>query len=234
MLRQPTLALAATLLVACSDDSAPPPTLPGEAPAAEASYEGAAPLEIPDDAPRVVVLGDSLAAGLHLSIEQAFPAELQRLLVERGAPFHLTNAGVSGDTSAGGLARVDWILRSLPDVVVVELGANDGLRGQPPEAVEANLRGVVEALRAGGAKVLLLGLRMPPSLGPDYAKAFDAVYPRVAAALDVPFVPFFMEGVAGVPELNLGDGMHPTPEGHRILARNVAPALEELLGTIER
>ena len=234
MARPITSLVLALALVACSDEPSAPPALPGEAPAAEASEGVAAALEIPADAPRVLVLGDSIAAGLHLSIDQAFPTELQRILFERGVPFQLTNAGVSGDTSAGGLARVDWILRSAPDVVIVELGANDGLRGQPPEAIEQNLRAAIEKLRAGGAKVLLLGLRMPPSLGPDYAEAFDAVYPRVAEALDVPFVPFFMEGVAGVPELNLGDGIHPTPEGHRILARNVAPALEQLLGTIER
>lgn len=230
-LAAPLVALA--VFAACSDEPSAPPALPGEAPAAEATDEVAAPLAIPEDAPRVLVLGDSIAAGLHLSIDQAFPAELQRLLVERGAPFHLTNAGVSGDTSAGGLARVDWVLRSEPDVVVVELGANDGLRGQPPEAIEENLRGVVAKLREGGARVLLLGLRMPPSLGPDYAAEFDAVYPRVAEALEVPFVPFFMEGVAGVDALNLGDGIHPTPEGHRILASNVAPALEELLASLD-
>lgn len=224
--------LLAALLAACSREPADAPSLPGEAPAAEATASAAARLEIPADAPRVLVLGDSLAAGLHLSIEQAFPAELQRILFERGVPFHLVNAGVSGDTTAGGLARVDWVLRSRPDVVVVELGANDGLRGQPPDAIEQNLRAVVEACRAGGARVLLLGLRMPPSLGPDYARSFDAVYPRVAEALDVPFVPYFMEGVAGVPEMNLSDGMHPTPEGHRRLAANVAAELERLLGDL--
>ena len=228
MLRRTTL-LALAALAACSREPSDPPALPGEAPDAEASDAPRAALEIPADAPVVLVLGDSIAAGLHLSLEQAFPAVLQRLLVERGTPFRLVNAGVSGDTSAGGLARVDWVLRSHPDVVVVELGANDGLRGQPPEAIEANLRGVVEACRKGGAEVLLLGLRMPPSLGPDYARAFDAVYARVAEALDVAFVPYFMEGVGGVPELNLDDGMHPTPEGHRRLAENVAPALQRLL-----
>jgi acyl-CoA thioesterase-1 len=229
MVRVPEIAALLALLAACSREASDAPALPGEAPAAEASASAGARLEIPADAPRVLVLGDSLAAGLHLSIEQAFPAELQRLLHGRGVPFHLVNAGVSGDTTAGGLACVDWVLRSRPDVVIVELGANDGLRGQPPESLEQNLRAVVEACRAGGAKVLLLGLRMPPSLGPDYARSFDAVYPRVAEALDVPFVPYFMEGVAGVPEMNLADGMHPTPEGHRRLAANVAGELERLL-----
>lgn len=228
MRRRRTL-LALVALAACAREPDDPPALPGEAPAQAASEASQQALEIPADAPVVLVLGDSIAAGLHLSLEQAFPAVLQRLLAERGAPFQLVNAGVSGDTTAGGLARVDWVLRSRPDVVVVELGANDGLRGQPPEAIEQNLRAVVEACRAGGAEVLLLGLRMPPSLGPDYARDFDAVYPRVAEGLGVAFVPFFMEGVAGVPELNLDDGIHPTPAGHRRLAENVAPALQDLL-----
>jgi acyl-CoA thioesterase-1 len=231
-MRRRITVLALVALAACSNEPSDPPALPGEAPAAGA-YDAPQPaLEIPSDAPLVLVLGDSIAAGLHLTLDQAFPAVLQRLLVERGTPFQLVNAGVSGDTTAGGLARVGWVLRSRPDVVVVELGANDGLRGQPPEAIEQNLRAVVEACRAGGAEVLLLGLRMPPSLGPEYAREFDAVFPRVAEALDVAFVPYFMEGVGGVAELNLDDGIHPTPEGHRRLAENVAPELERLLESL--
>lgn len=221
--------LALVGLPACSGERGDPPALPGEAPAPEAVGEALEKLEIPADAPLVLVLGDSLAAGLHLSLDQAFPAVLQRSLFERGTAFRLVNAGVSGDTTAGGLARVEWVLKSRPDVVVVELGANDGLRGQPPEALEQNLRGVIEACQTGGAKVLLLGLRMPPSLGPGYVRDFEAVYPRVAEALDVAFVPYFMEGVAGVPDMNLSDGMHPTPQGHRRLAENVAPELLRLL-----
>jgi acyl-CoA thioesterase-1 len=229
--------LAAPLVGACSDGgaSAPAPAaLPGEAPAADAGALAAAAPEVPADAPLVVFLGDSIAAGLHLSASEAFPAVLQRELVELDLPFRLVNAGVSGDTSAGGLRRVDWILRQAPDVVVVELGGNDGLRGQSPEGVEANLREIVARCRAAGAEVLLLGVRLPPSLGPDYVAAFDALYPRLAGELDLAFVPHFLDGVGGVPELNLEDGLHPTAEGHRRIAERVAPALASLLGRIER
>jgi acyl-CoA thioesterase-1 len=199
----------------------------GPAPGGEAA-PAPAPLDVPEDAPLVVFLGDSISAGLHLPADRAFPAVVQRRLHEQGVPFRLVNAGVSGDTSAGGLARVDWVLRQDPDVLVVELGGNDGLRGLPLDSIEANLRGICERARAKGARVLLLGVRIPPSYGP-YAADFDAIYERIAADLDVRLVPFFMEGVGGVAEQNLEDAMHPTPEGHATIAENVATALRELL-----
>jgi acyl-CoA thioesterase-1 len=155
-------------------------------------------------------LGDSIAAGLHLPGDQAFPAVLAHDLAQRGKPFQLLNAGVSGDTTAGGLRRVDWILKQKPDVVVVELGANDAMRGIAPEVVEQNLRAILEKVKASGAKALLLGMRIPESYGQEHAQAFEAVYPRVAQELGVAFLPFFMDGVAGVTELNLPDGIHPT------------------------
>jgi acyl-CoA thioesterase-1 len=136
------------------------------------------------------------------------------------------NAGVSGDTSAGGLRRLAWLLKQKPDVVVVELGANDGLRGQPLAGVEANLRDIVARSRAAGARVLLVGLRVPPSLGGDYARDFAAIYPRLARELDVPLVPFLLEGVAGDPDLNLPDGIHPNAEGQRRVAELMLPHLE--------
>jgi len=231
------VALALLLAGACSEGdaaSAPPRSLPGEAPAAEAGAGGVEAPDVPADAPLVVFLGDSISAGLHLSASQAFPAVVQRELFDAGVPFRLVNAGVSGDTSAGGLRRIDWILQQQPDVVVVELGGNDGLRGQPPEAVEENLRGIVDRCREAGAEVLLLGVRLPPNLGPDYVAGFEAVYPRLAEELDLAFVSHFLDGVGGVPEMNLDDGLHPTPEGHRRIAERVAPALGALLGRIER
>lgn len=179
--------------------------------------------------PKVVFLGDSLSAGLHLSAEQAFPALLQRRFAERGLPFQLTNAGVSGDTSAGGLRRTEWLLRQRPDIVVLELGANDGLRGVPIADVEANLRAIVQKVQAQGAKVLLLGMRLPPSYGAEYSADFAAMYQRLAGELHLPHVPFFMQGVAGVASLNLEDGLHPTAEGHALLVDNVAAGLEPLL-----
>jgi acyl-CoA thioesterase-1 len=193
---------------------------------------GASAVEVPAGAPLVAFLGDSIAAGYQLSASDAFPAVLQRELARDGRPFRLVNAGVSGDTSAGGLRRVDWILRQDPDVLVVELGGNDGLRGQTAAALEDNLRGIVERAQASGAEVLLLGLQLPPSLGPDYVRDFEAVYPRLAEELDVAFVPQFMRGVGGVPELNLSDGLHPTAEGQRRIAERIAPVLGSLLDRV--
>ena len=184
---------------------------------------------IPADAPKVVFLGDSISAGLHLEPGQAFPAVLQRTLAAEGHPFHLVNAGVSGDTSAGGLRRLDWLLEQEPDVLVVELGGNDGLRGQPVAEIETRLREIVQRAQAAGARVLLLGVRVPPSLGAEYAGGFEKLYPRLAEELGCAFVPYFMEGTAGVPGQMLEDGIHPSAAGHARLAANVAPALRELL-----
>ncbi len=179
--------------------------------------------------PRVVFLGDSLTAGYGLGEEQAYPALLGKLLAAEGTPVRVVNAGVSGDTSAGGLARLDWILRQKPDLVVVELGPNDGLRGLPLAMTEKNLREIVARCRAAGARVLLVGMQIPPNYGPDYAGAFRDLYPRLAEELDVPLVPFLLAGVGGEPGLNLPDGLHPNAEGHRIVARNVLPYLREVL-----
>jgi acyl-CoA thioesterase-1 len=181
----------------------------------------------------VVFLGNSLTAGLGLSAEEAWPMLLTGQLADAGTPIRAVNAGVSGDTSAGGLRRLDWLLRQRPDVVVVELGANDGLRGQPLAGVEANLRTIVARSRAAGARVLLVGLRVPPSLGGDYAREFAALYPRLARELDVPLVPFLLEGVAGDPDLNLPDGIHPNADGQRRVAAVVRPHLERLLGDVQ-
>jgi acyl-CoA thioesterase-1 len=179
---------------------------------------------------KVVFLGDSLSAGAHLPAAQAFPAVLQRKLQAEGVAFELANAGVTGDTSAGGLRRIDWILRQNPALVVVELGANDGLRGVPVASIEQNLRSILAKIKAQGARAMLLGMRLPPSIGADYARAFEEIYPRLAAELGLAYVPFFMEGVAGVPELNLPDGLHPTAQGHeRIADRLREPVRQALL-----
>lgn len=231
--------LGALLLSACGDDDPTPPQGGGEARELGDGYggEGAArpahpPLDVPADAPRVAFLGDSITAGLHLAADEAWPAALQRQLFAEGVPFRLQNAGVSGDTTAGGLSRLGWILEhGDPDVVVVELGANDGLRGVDLANTEENLRRIVERVRAAGARALLVGMDVPTNLG-EYARDFAALYPRVAEELDVAFVPRFLDGVGGVPELNLADGLHPTAEGHGRLAANVAPALRALLGSL--
>jgi acyl-CoA thioesterase-1 len=176
------------------------------------------------EGPLVVFLGDSLTAGYGLSEEQAFPALLGELL-----PIRLVNAGVSGDTSAGGLRRLPWLLTQHPDVLVVGLGANDALRGLAVAHTEENLRAIITQARRAGARVLLLGMRLPPNLGADYIRSFEAVYPRVAKETGVPLVPFFLEGVGGVAELNQEDGIHPTAEGQRRIAATVLPYLQRVL-----
>ena len=182
-------------------------------------------------APLVIFLGDSLTAGLGLDGDQAYPALLERRLAEQGTPVRVNNAGVSGDTTAGGLTRLDWLLRQKPDVLVVGLGGNDGLRGVDLEQTESNLREIVRRAKAAGARVLLLGMRIPPNYGPDYTGRFEAMYPKIAKELDVPLVPFLLEGVGGNADLNQADAIHPTAKGQEIVADNVEPYLREMLET---
>jgi acyl-CoA thioesterase-1 len=177
----------------------------------------------------VVVLGDSLTAGLGVAAEDAYPARLEARLQREGFDYTVVNAGVTGDTSAGGLRRVEWVLRLRPEVVVVALGANDGLRGQPPDALRDNLTRIVERVKASGARVLLAGMRVPPNYGEPYARDFAAVYAAVARATGVALVPFLLDGVAGDPRLNQADGIHPTAEGQRVIAERLWPHLRPLL-----
>jgi acyl-CoA thioesterase-1 len=179
--------------------------------------------------PLVIFLGDSLTAGLGLAEDQAYPARVAARLAGRGTAVRAINAGVSGDTTAGGLARLDWLLGQHPDIVVLGLGANDGLRGLPLAETEKNLREIIRRSRAAGARVLLLGMQIPPNYGPDYAGGFKAMFPRIAKELDVPLVPFLLEGVGGIANLNQADGMHPTAEGQEKVADTVTPYLAKLL-----
>lgn len=181
------------------------------------------------DVPKVVFLGDSLTAGLGVSVEEAFPARVGEILAAEGHPIQVINAGVSGDISAGGASRLAWLLSQKPAVVVVGLGANDGMRGQPLADLEKNLLDIVHRSQAAGAKVLILGMRIPPNYGQDYSDAFQAIYPRVAKETEAALVPFLLEGVGGEVELNQADGIHPTAEGHKLVAKNVAPVLARLL-----
>ena len=177
----------------------------------------------------VVALGDSLTAGLGVAPEEAYPALLEARLRREGFDYRVVNAGVSGDTSAGGLRRIDWVLKLRPDVVIVALGANDGLRGQPPEALRDNLTRIVARAKVSGARVLLAGMRVPPNYGDEYARAFAAVYPQVARATGAPLAPFLLDGVAGDARLNQADGLHPTAEGQRVIAERLWPHLKPLL-----
>lgn len=193
------------------------------------SASGTAVAASPEAAPLVVFLGDSLTAGLGLAEAEAFPALVEAELREEGLAVRVVNAGVSGDTTAGGLARLDWLLAQGPAVVVVGLGANDGLRGLPLEATEANLREIVRRSREVGTRVVLLGMRIPPSYGLDYAGRFERLYEEVADDLDVPLVPFLLDGVAARPALNLPDRIHPNARGHARIAETVYPYVEDEL-----
>lgn len=217
-------------LFACAE---PAPVVEAPAPTAPASPAPPPAAPAPRAAgPRVVFLGDSLTAGLGLAADDAYPAQLGRALADRGLPVDVVNAGVSGDTSAGGLRRVDWVLSQSPDILVVALGANDMLRGLSPAECKANLRAIVEKGRAAGAQVLLLGMRANPTLGPDYVAEFDAIYPALAAELGVPLVPFLLDGVAGDASLNQADGVHPTRDGYTRITTNLLPALEPLVRAV--
>lgn len=206
----------------------PARTAKAPAPPRAAVVDGARPAPQTNE-PLVIFLGDSLTAGLGLAENQAYPALLDRKLDEAGSPVRVLNAGVSGDTTAGGLSRLDWLLSQKPEVLVVGLGANDGLRALPVEETEKNLREIVRRAQAAGARVLLLGMQIPPNYGPEYTTAFAEMYPRIAKELDVPLVPFLLEKVGGIRELNLEDGIHPNAQGQEILAENVLPYLEELV-----
>lgn len=227
--------MAALLVAACGGEGGSSSRRPvsAAAPAGAVAAKPASPLAPPSvpvaGAPRVVFLGDSLTAGYGLAEEQAFPARVGELMAARGTPIAVVNGGVSGDTSAGARERLDWLLSRPAAVVVVSIGANDGLRGQPVEGIEANLRAIVRRAKASGARVLVTGQKIPTNYGPDYARAFESIYPRVAKEEGAQLLPFLLEGVAMRPELNQADGIHPTPEGQEIVARNVAAALAPLL-----
>jgi acyl-CoA thioesterase I len=177
----------------------------------------------------LVALGDSLTAGYGLAADQAFPVQLQKALKDSGLAVRVINAGVSGDTSAGGLSRLDWVLGDKPEAAIVALGANDVLRGIDPKDTEANLDRIVTKLKGRGVRVLLAGMLAPPNLGEDYRKAFEAIYPRLAAKHGVPLYPFFLEGVALHRELNQGDGIHPTAKGVAVMVKGILPQARALL-----
>ena len=172
---------------------------------------------------RIAVLGDSLTSGYGLDLEEAFPARLEAALRGAGLDCEVADAGVTGDTSAGARARLDWLLADRPSHVIVELGGNDALRALPPEQMEENLDAILARLGEAGIEALLAGMYAPPNLGPEYAEAFAAVFPRLAGEHDVPLYPFFLEGVAGDPALNQRDGIHPSAEGVAVIVRRMLP-----------
>jgi len=184
-----------------------------------------------EETKRVVVLGDSIAAGYGVDPEEAYPAVLQRKIVEAKLPFTVVNAGVSGDTTAGGLRRIDWILKQPLDVLVIELGGNDGLRGIPVSETRTNLQSIINHTRAKypKAKIIVAGMKMPANMGAAYAADFEKVFADIAQKNHAAFVPFILENVGGKAELNQADRIHPTPAGHEIVAQNIWPILKPLL-----
>ncbi len=186
-------------------------------------------------APRVILcLGDSITAGYGLDLEQAYPALLQEKIDARGWKFRVINAGQSGDTTAGGLGRLDWLLKNRVDVLVLELGGNDGLRGLPVETTRKNLQAIIDRTKTKypQVRIILAGMKVPPNMGRDYGDRFEATFRDLAAKNQAALIPFVLDGVGGVRELNLPDGIHPTAEGHEIVAKNVWKVLEPLLRSL--
>ncbi len=179
----------------------------------------------------ILFFGNSLTAGLGVEPEQAFPGLIGKRLDSLGYPYRAVNAGLSGETTASGVNRLEWVLRQPVDIFVLELGANDGLRGIPLSETRKNLRTLVEQVRKANPEVqiILTGMQLPPNMGPEYTAEFRQIFTDLAASHQLELVPFLLEGVGGVPELNQADGIHPTPEGHKILAENVWKVLQPLL-----
>lgn len=213
----------------CSREE-PSPAAPPRAPV-PATSAPAAPAAEPSRAarPRIVFLGDSLTAGYGLDRSQSVPALVQARLDAEGYDYEVVNAGVSGDTSAGGLSRLEWSIEGNVEVLVVELGANDGLRGLPVAAMKRNLEEIIRRAKARDIAVVLTGMEAMPNYGEAYTAEFRQAFQDLAREHDVAFIPFYLEGVAGIPELNIADGIHPNPEGARIVEETVWRALEPLL-----
>jgi acyl-CoA thioesterase-1 len=222
--------MAAVLLATCGEGR-----LGGSAARAPAAEAPSPPTPAipnpPADAPSIVFLGTSLTAGLGLDPDSAFPALLQRKLDSAGLRYSVVNAGESGESSAGAVRRIDWILRQPPAMLVIETGANDGLRGQDPDSIRGNIQAMIERIRARApeTRIVLVGMEALPNLGQDYVRRFRAIYPAVARANAVPLIPFLLAGVAGVDSLNQQDGIHPNAKGERIVAENVWKVLRPML-----
>lgn len=221
--RRPPLAwavLALAALTACGGPAEPEPS------------QGRAPALLPeviDERPKVLALGDSLTAGYGLLEVEAYPAVLQQFIDREGYEFEVVNGGLSGDTSSGALSRLDWLLTDDVAVIIVALGGNDGLRGLPVEQMRSNLTQIIERAQARGIMIVLAGMEAPPNFGAEYSAAFRRVFSELARQYRVTYIPFLLEGVAGVSNLNQGDGIHPNAEGTRRVAEIVWTALQPVL-----
>lgn len=188
-------------------------------------------VEIADPNKKILFFGDSLTAGYGLEVSQAFPALIQQKLDSLSLGYSVINAGLSGETTASGKNRLGWVLEDDIDIIIIELGANDGLRGIPLDETRNNLKSMVETVRTKlpNAEIILAGMKIPPNMGPEYTAEFEGIFPNLASAEKVHLIPFLLEDVAGIPELNQGDGIHPTVEGQKIVAQNVWDILGPLL-----
>lgn len=184
-----------------------------------------------DKAPRIVFLGDSLTAGFGLDLDEAYPTLIQDKIAALGKKVKVVNAGITGDTSAGGLSRLDWMMKERIDILVIALGANDGLRGVPVESMRDNLRAIIRKARKREPKIeiVLAGMLVPPNQGEEYSESYRKVFPEVAREENVTLLPFLLEGVAGKPEMNQIDAIHPTAEGQQVMAENVWGVLEPMV-----
>lgn len=220
------LLLGAMSFTACNNDSSDPKSTETD-PVTEKKSTG-------EKGPAIVFLGNSLTAGYGLSVDQAFPALIQQKIDSLGWNYRCVNAGISGETTAGGRDRIGWLLEHTDNIylVVVALGGNDGLRAIDPDATRENLQGIIDTIRQfdPAIRIVLAGMEAPPNLGEDYTSAFRAVYPALAERNDIILMPFILQDVAGEPELNQADGIHPTAKGQRIIARNLWQVMRPLLG----
>jgi acyl-CoA thioesterase I len=219
-----SLFLGLLVLISCGQPNQPAP------PAAKPSSTAAlAPAQQVDTRPVIAAFGDSLSAGYGVDTGYSYPDFLQKDLDRAGYRYHVVNAGISGDTTAGGLARAGTVTQLAPKIAILELGGNDGLRGLPLASTRANLDEIVQALRKSGAKIVLAGITLPPNYGPDYIHEFEGIYKGLAAKYRLPFIPFLFEGVAGVPGMMQPDGIHATAKGNEVVGKLVMRTLKPLL-----
>jgi acyl-CoA thioesterase I len=233
------LCLSLIALCGCDRGSAPSPPPPSSSPPRDGfgqrlgidvtAQPGRPKTQVSAERPRIVAFGNSLTSGLGVAPDESYPAQLQRKLDAAGYPYRVVNAGVSGDTTAGGIRRVSWVLNSKPSMVILELGGNDGLRGLSLQETRANLERIIQQLQKASVTVVLAGMKLPPNYGKEYTAGFEALYRALAKQYHLTLIPFFLDGVAGSSALNQPDGIHPTGEGYRLIVEKVFPALEPLL-----
>jgi acyl-CoA thioesterase-1 len=198
-------------------------------PSSSPPREAVGPRPVSAERPSIVAFGDSLTAGLGVRQDESYPARLQRTLDAAGYGYRVVNAGVSGETTAGGARRVSWVLKNKPAIVILELGGNDGLRGLSLQETKANLERIIQQLQQASVTVVLAGMKLPPNYGKDYTNGFESLYQALAKQYRLTLIPFFLDGVAGSSLLNQADGIHPTGEGYRIVVEKIFPTLEPLL-----